>query len=205
MPPIDQTGGVSAVARRRDILDVFVFGQNGELFTTWWVESTGWATGALAINGAVPANAMSGAAAVARDPDSLDIVFVGSDSRLYAVPWAASTWGVPVAIGGSGAPPASVVAGPAIVSRQPDILDVFWIGQDARLYTTWWTTQGGWSPGFIQLGSSTLVLSTVATPAVVARQADIIDVFVADTNGQVNTIWWTGGGGWAPAFSALDV
>jgi hypothetical protein len=47
-------------------------------------------------------------------------------------------------------------------------------------------------------------LSTVAKPGVVARQADIFDVFVADMNGQIHTIWWTVASGWAPAFLALD-
>jgi hypothetical protein len=205
MPLIDQTGGVSAVCRRRDVLDVFAFGQDGQLYTTWWTEAGGWAGNGLAIGGSVAANVISGVGAVARGPDALDVVFVGSDARLYATSWTPSAWTTPVQIGDSGAALASVVAGPAIVSRRPEVLDVFWIGQDGGLYTTWWTESGGWNPSSLRLGSSALALSGVATPAALARQPDILDVFVVDANDQVHTIWWGSWAGWATAFTPLDV
>jgi hypothetical protein len=206
-PPIDPAGGVAAVNRRRDVIDVFAVGQDGLLYTTWWTEQAGWATQSLAIGGSpVALNAISGAAGVARRPNNLDVVYVGSDALLYAVTWDQATgWSAPTAIGGAGAPAASVVAGPAVASRRPDVIDVFWIGQDGHLHTTWWTQSGGWNNGSLQIGDPSVTLSTVATPAAAARQADILDVFVADQNGSVHTTWWTEVGGWNPGFLPLDV
>ena len=204
---VDPTGGVAAVNRRRDILDVFFVRQDGRLYTTWWTEQTGWATVSIPIGGTpVPVNPVSGSAAVARAPGNLDVVYVGGDMALYAVSWSETTgWLSPVQIGGAGVPSASLVAGPAVVSRRPDVIDVFWIGQDSHLHTTWWTQAGGWNGGSLQIGDAGVTLSTVATPAALARQANILDVFVSDQNGVVRTTWWTAAGGWNPGFLRLDL
>ncbi|MDP9333478.1 MAG: N-acetylmuramoyl-L-alanine amidase [Actinomycetota bacterium] len=204
---IDATGGVSAVNRARDVIDVFAVGQDALLYTTWWTENGGWNNGSIAIAGqSVPVNPVSGVAALARRPNNLDVIYIGDDANLYAVSWSPSTgWVNPTAIGGPVAPAANKVAGVAVVSRRPDVIDVFWIGQDKRLHTTWWTDATGWNPGSLQIGDPAIDLSGVATPAAVARQETILDVFVADENGNVLTVWWTQAGGWNPAYLTLDL
>jgi len=207
LPALDPHGGVSAVSRASDTIDVFVVGQDGHVYTLWWTESGGWATSGLDItNAVVAANPSSRTASVARQPDALDVAFIGTDGIPYAAAWDPSTgWAPPHAIGGVGVPQASLMAGPAIVARRRDVLDVFWVSQDSRLHTAWWTASAGWSPVSIQIGDPSIALSQQATPAAVARQPGILDVFVSDANGTVQATWWQEGPGWASGYIQLDL
>jgi hypothetical protein len=79
----------------------------------------------------------------ARSPGHLDVFWVGPDGGIGTTWWDAADggrWGTPypIATPGSAAPGAV-----GVVSRNPDHLDVFWIGPDGGVGTTWWDAADG--------------------------------------------------------------
>jgi len=133
---------VSAVSRKPDQLDVFTVAPDGRVETAWWPNAD-WANW-RPIGGFFPAGAP--VAAVARKADQLDLFVVGNDGRVYTSWWGGGNdWsGVNDnwrAIGGFfpvGAPLSAV-------ARTPNNLDVFVVGNDGRVYTSWWSGANDWS------------------------------------------------------------
>jgi hypothetical protein len=136
--------------------------------------------------------------AVARRPDHLDVFVTGGDGRVYTSWWhqgqdwsgLQNNWR---SLGGYFPAGAPVTA----VARTPDILDLFIVGGDGRVYTSWWSTGSDWSGinnnwrplgGFFPPGSPV---------AAVARQPNILDLFVIGNDGRVFTSWWSSGWEWS--------
>ena len=148
--------GIASVARVPEHLDVFWPGDDGRIWSSWWHAGLPW-SGAFSIGGFFPAHAPI--AAVARMPNHLDVFVVGNDGRVYTSwwhegqPWsgAADSW---TPIGGFFPPGASICA----VSRNPDHLDVFVMGNDGRVYTSWWHHGQAWSGRQRQLDVARRVL-----------------------------------------------
>ena len=79
---------VTAVARKPGQLDLFICGNDGRIYTSWWTEGQDWsgiADNWRPIGGFFPAGAR--VAAVARTPDSLDLFITGNDGRVYTSWW----------------------------------------------------------------------------------------------------------------------
>jgi len=140
-------GSIHAVARLTNHLDVFVLGNDGRVYTAWWHEGQNWSGGAdnwLSIGGFFPANAAIHA--VARQPEQLDVFTIGNDGRAYTAWWSsANGWsGINdnwLSLGGF-----FPVGGPLwAVARHPEQLDLFTLGNDGRLYTSWWSAGQSWS------------------------------------------------------------
>jgi hypothetical protein len=149
---------VSAVARTPDNLDLFVVGNNGGVYTSWWPASFTF----------VPSSPSSGN----------DWSGVNNNWRL---------------IGGIFPVGAPVTA----VARTPDNLDLFVVGNDGVVYTSWWPTGNDWSGvnndwrpigGFFPVG---------APVSAVARTPDNLDLFVVGNNGGVYTSSWSAGSDWS--------
>src|SRR6202044_2821748 len=76
--------------------------------------------------------------AVARTPDHLDVFWVGPDGSV------GSTWGGAHANNGAWnaafeiAPAKAAQGAVTAVARTPDHLDVFWVGPDGSVGSTWW-------------------------------------------------------------------
>ena len=118
---------VSAVARQPDHLDLFICGNDGRVYTSWWHAGTEWSginDNWRSIGGVFPAGAP--VSVVARHPDHLDLFITGNDGRVYTSWWHAGTEWSGIndnwrSIGGvfpAGAPVSAV-------ARQPDHLDLF--------------------------------------------------------------------------------
>jgi hypothetical protein len=77
-----------------------------------------------------------------------------------------------------------------------DQLDLFLIGYDGVVYTSWWNRQGGWSglDGWRSIGGFFPVGAQVAA---LARMRDHLDLFVTGNDGRVYTEWWHAGGDWS--------
>ncbi|MBE8965196.1 hypothetical protein IQ277_02755 [Nostocales cyanobacterium LEGE 12452] len=80
---------VSAVARKSEQLDLFVVGNDGRVYTSWWQEGVGDWSGVnnnwRPIGGFFPVDAR--VSAVARRPGILDLFVVGNDGRVYTSWW----------------------------------------------------------------------------------------------------------------------
>ncbi|WP_052409931.1 lysyl oxidase family protein [Paenibacillus durus] len=190
---------VSTVARRPGILDLFVVGNDGRVYTSWWVEGTDWSginDNWRSIGGFFPVGAP--VSAVARRPGILDLFVTGNDGRVYTSWWVEGTdwsgindnWRP---IGGFFPVGAPVSA----VARRPNILDLFVTGNDGRVYTSWWVEGADWSGindnwrsigGFFPVG---------APVSAVARRSGILDLFVVGNDGRVYTSWWVEGTDWS--------
>jgi Papain-like cysteine protease AvrRpt2 len=190
---------VSAVARTGENLDLFICGNDGRVYTSWWFNGADWSgvnDNWRSIGGFFPAGAP--VSAVARQPDHLDLFICGNDGRVYTSWWhAGSDWsGIADnwrSIGGFFPPGARVTA----VARQPDQLDLFVGGNDGRIYTSWWHAGSDWSGindnwrpigGFFPVG---------APVAAVARHPDHLDLFIRGNDDQIWSEWWHMGSEWS--------
>jgi hypothetical protein len=126
---------IVGLARVPEHLDVFSVGVDGRMTSAWWHDSTPW-SGTFTIGGFFPPGAP--VAAVARSQDHLDVFVIGNDGRMYTSWWhngqnwsgTADNW---LPIGGFFPVRAHVAA----VARMTEHLDVFVVGKDGRMYTSW--------------------------------------------------------------------
>ncbi|MDQ3935588.1 MAG: beta-lactamase family protein [Actinomycetota bacterium] len=184
---------VTAVARHPGKLDVFVVGTDGGVYTAAWDANMAgqkwrgwWRIGNL------QAKLGTTVAAVARDPDRLDVFVAGADGKVWSAAWSqprqAEGWrGWWHIRSGSVAPGGAVTA----ISRHPDKLDVFHVGNDRRVYTAAWERGFGndeWR-GWWPIGSLQAVPGTPVNA--VARDPDRLDVFTAGADGKVWSAAWS--------------
>jgi IgA Peptidase M64 len=83
--PTPPNSSVSAVARKPEILDLFITGNDGRVYTSWFVEGVSDWSGIndnwRALGGFFPVGAP--VSAVARKPGILDLFITGNDGRVY--------------------------------------------------------------------------------------------------------------------------
>ena len=75
--------------------------------------------------------------------------------------------------------------------------NLFVIGTDNRVYSTWWDGATGWAGWFNVSGGIGQASGQVAA---ISRVTEHIDLFVAGTDGLVYSTWWAGATGWAGWF-----
>ena len=192
-PQAGKPGDVAAVSRQREHLDVFWIGPDGGVGSTWW--NSGLNNGAwnndfpIAPPGAAQGGAIT---AVARNPQHLDVFWIGPDGGVGSTWWDAGAnngrWNTPFPI----APPGAAQGGAiSAVARNPQHLDVFWIGPDGGVGSTWWdagANNGRWNtpfpiapPGAAQGGAISAV----------ARMPEHLDVFWVGPDGGIGSTWWS--------------
>jgi hypothetical protein len=189
---VPQGHAVTAVSRFPAQLDVFVAGMDGGVYTAAWNPNANngqwagwWRIGTLA---AVPGAPVT---AVSRGPDDLDIFVAGKDGKIYTTGWSDAAsgrrwWPWKAILTGLMNPGGTVSA----VSRSPDQLDVFIVGNDGGIYNAVWNknaNKGEWL-GWWRIGTQTAPLGSPVTA--VARTPDTLDIFVAGNEGKVRTSAW---------------
>jgi hypothetical protein len=130
-------------------------------------------------------------AAVARDPNKLDIFVVADDDKTYTAAWDQNVdsgkwrgwWNIQEGHCPSGG---TVTA----VSRDPNKLDIFLVSNDGNIYTAAWdhfVDNGKWR-GWWKIGDLEDVSS--GNPiAVTARAADKLDIFVVKDGAMYTAAW----------------
>jgi hypothetical protein len=198
--------------------DIFWSGSNGGLYTTYQA-SPDFAWHAMNIIGPysfVPANAAL--AATARSPDNLDVFFIGNEGDVHNAYWNTSMgtdssgnpvwgsldvatsggcYGTTASCTGSGVPGGAV----AVVSRIPTHLDVFYVGRDGGIWSSWWDASSGWYTDEVYGPSSTLQPGSAIAPpggriTATARTSQNLDVFFVANDGGLGTSAWSTGGNW---------
>lgn len=181
------TSDVTAVSRHPNLIDLFVRGADGGIWTAAWNGSWhGWwriggETCALGTN----------VAAASRTETSLDVVIVDEQGRVLTSGWDAQLnsggWRNWQSLQGG---VAALGTSPVLVARRADHLDVFVVGQDRRVWTAsrYGTNASaawnGWRPLFtrkVRRGSDI---------AAVTRSPDRLDVFMLGTDGRTYTAAW---------------
>jgi len=190
---------LGAVARTRDNLDLFVVGNDGRVYTSWWFQGADWSginDNWRSIGGFFPPGAPI--TVVSRMPDHLDLFVCGNDGRVYTSWWhQGSDWsGINDnwrPIGGFFPPGARITS----LARTPDNLDLFVTGNDGRVYTSWWFTGSDWSGINDNWRSIGGFFPPGAPLGAVARTGQNLDVFVTGNDGRVYTCWWSQGSDWS--------
>lgn len=183
---------VAAVARDINKLDLFVAGPDGKTYSAasdrnvtdgqwrgWW----NILTGALPAGGTV--------SAVSREPNQLDIFIVSNDGGVYTAAWNANVanaqwqgwWRILDLAAAPGAPV-------AVVSRNPNQLDIFVAGSDGKTYTAAWNAgvaQGQWQGWWNIL---TGAIPPGGTITAVSRDPNKLDIFLVSTDGGIYTAAW---------------
>jgi hypothetical protein len=185
---------IAAVTRFEDALDIFWIGLDGAVGTTWANprnDDAKWHP-PFPITPPGATRADSPLAAVTRLDGALDAFWMGPDGAVD------TTWANPRVDGAKWHPPFPITppgaARPgsplAAVTRLDGALDVFWIGPDGAVGTTWANPQvdgGRWHPPFpITPPGATRADSPLAA---VTRLEGALDVFWIGPDSAVGTTW----------------
>ena len=145
------------------------------------------------------AKGRSPVAAVARNPDHLDLFVTGTDGGIHSAYWdSASGWSSFFRIDDRFAQGRSPVAA---VARNPDHLDLFVTGTDGGIHSAYWDSASGWSSFFRIDDRFAQGRSPVAA---VARNPDHLDLFVTGTDGGIHSAYWDSASGWSSFFRIDD-
>jgi hypothetical protein len=201
---------ITAVARDADHVDLFVVGDDQQVYTigrdakgTWgaWTPIPG-----LQINVDQSSNhdPIPVIAAVARDADHIDLFATGQDTQdhIYTAGWSSSGgWTGWTQLGDLAADTYGERAVPAAVARDADHIDLFVQPNDAKMYTLRWrsgTWDAAWAPVADTGGP---IANNGAHIAAVARDDDHLDVLLtgmrpdgSGTTAVITSGWRTGAG-----------
>jgi nucleoside phosphorylase len=194
---------ITAISRKEELIDLFLCGPKGHVYTLWWLEGTGWSSDCTDVGGDFPPGAR--VTVVSRDGQKLDIFVCDINGRIFTSWWHVSdiiaflfkwpmwsSWGKV----GEQFPGGTEVAG--IWSGRKS-LDLFACAGDGQIHTLKWTNESKWSrntqgdplpresPGF----------PTGAHVTVTARTEHHMDLFVCDSVGNVKTLGWSSLTGWS--------
>ena len=185
LPPGGFQNSPAAISRAPQVLNVYVRGADNALWQLAWYGGQwhGWGRHS---DGAT----LMGEPAVGSLGTDHEHMFVqGADGRLYQKWWtSAQGWTNWVT---HGAPPVGFVGRPAVVSRNPQVCNVYVRGGDNALwqlayYDGQWHGWGRHADGV-----------WTSSPGVASMGSDHEHVFVRGTDGQVFQKWWTASGGWS--------
>ncbi len=195
---------VTAIARKPDQIDLFVVGHDGGIYSTWWNPADGWEInhnwfriGPAWAN--VPTNSV--VTAIARKPDQIDLFVVGHDGGIYSTWWnPADGWEsnhnwFRIGPAWANVPQRSVVSA---IARKPDQIDLFVVGHNGGIYSTWWNPNDGWeiNHNWFRIGPDWANVPTRSEVTAVARNPRQLDLFVVGHNGGIYSTWWNPAYGW---------
>jgi hypothetical protein len=190
---------VTAVARKEGHLDIWVTGNDGQVYTAYYNDAgipwNGWHQ----VIGPVPGGLSAGVpvTALARSPEQLDIWVTGNNDRVYTafyndagVPW--NGWHQVI-----GPVPSGVLAGAPVtaVARKPGHLDIWVTGNDGRVYCAYYNDAGvpwnGWHQVIGPVPGGVLAGAPVTA---VARKEGHLDIWVVGSDGRVYTAYYNDAG-----------
>jgi len=215
---------ISAVTRTPKNMDLFVIGNDGRVYNSWWYEGAKWSGvnsrwrnigGDFRPHGQVTA--------ISRGPDVIDLFAMGNDGCVYTAWWYAgqdwsgltpgTSWGGSD-IGGSGSsggvnhwrniggyfPPGATIT---VVARSPRNIDLFVVGNDHQVYTSWWWEGQDWSGLGNRWRSLGGDFPLGAHVTATTRSAGNLDIFAVGQNQHTLTKWWYDGQDWSGSWADL--
>ena len=190
------TQQVVAVSRTHNNLDLFVIGNDGRVWSTFWpAPGTGnWNADWFALPGkAVFDGETQRIAVVSRAPGNLDLFVIGNDDRIWSTFWTAehgwnADWFPLPGQARFGHLTQQVVA----VCRTPTNIDLFVIGNDNHVWSTFWPVPGtgNWNADWFQLPGQAVFDHENQRLAVVSRAAANLDLFVIGNDDHVWSTFW---------------
>ena len=137
---------ISVVSRTPNNLDLFVIGFDNVVYSAAWSADSGWSGWFQLHPETVFDHASQQISVVSRTPNNLDLFVIGFDNVVYSAAWSAdSGWS-----GWFQLHPETVFDHASqqisVVSRTPNNLDLFVIGFDNVVWSTFWAADfGGWA------------------------------------------------------------
>ncbi len=193
---------VVAVARMPEHVDLFRVGFDGAVWSSWWHgegDPGGWRPW-FQIHPETRFPVEARVSALARRPDHVDLFVVGHDGAVWSSWWHADAegWRPWFQIH-----PETVFRHDqeiVVVSREPEHIDLFTVGHDGAVWSSWWHADAeGWRPWF-QIHPQTRFAPTSRITAI-ARRSDHLDLFITGSDGAVWSSWWHADAeGWRPWF-----
>ncbi|MET0981314.1 MAG: matrixin family metalloprotease [Telluria sp.] len=190
---------VAALSRTPGMLDLFVIGFDSRVWSTFWNEATGWNGSWFQIPGAATFHrANQQVAAVSRAPGNLDLFVIGFDNRVWSTHWSEAAGWRPDWFPLPGeARFDHLTQQIAAVSRAPGKLDLFVIGFDSRVWSTYWNEAAGWRPDWFPLPGATTFHRAKQRVSVVSRAPDHLDLFAIGFDNRVRSTYWSEATGWS--------
>ncbi len=185
-----QGSRIAAVSRSPDHLDVFVVDVSGNVMSAaWQTGDTNWRGWWHIQQGKAKAGAYI--SAVARSSQKLDIFVVGTDGGIYTAAWDAAVsnaaWRGWWRVAGGSAPLGAPVTA---ISRDPNKLDCFVVGNDGRVYTAAWdaaVANGAWRGWWPVAGGAAQLRSVISCAS---RDPNKLDIMTIGTDGKLYTAAW---------------
>jgi len=147
---------------------------------------------------ALQARARTPISVVARFPEHLDVFAVASDGRTMSNWWDQSSgWAGWFHVQGGISSPGGTGSPVTAIARYAGHLDLFTVGTDNRVYSSWWDIGSGWHSWF-PIGN--LQCRSGSTVNVVSRYSDHLDLFTTASDGRIMSTWWDARTGWASWF-----
>ena len=198
---------IAAVSRAPGNLDLFVIGLNNRVWTTFWNQS-GWNSDWFQLPGTVPFDyTLQQITAVSRAPGNLDLFVIDSNNHVWTTYWNEQA-GWDKDPNGQVNPNGHFFQLPgaaifdhtkqkiAAVSRAPGNLDLFVIGLNNRVWSTFWNDKSGWNSDWFQLPGTAAFDYNTQQIAAVSRAPGNLDLFMIDSNDHVWTTYWDVQAGW---------
>jgi hypothetical protein len=188
------------IARVSQHLDLFRVGFDGRVWSSWWNEDVQEWRPWFQIHPEIDFDTSARITALARRQDHIDLFIVGKDGRVWSSWWHDDdiAWRPWFQIH----PETVFAVDQEIVplSRTSDHLDLFTVGLDGAVWSSWWHDDDiGWRPWF-QIHPETRFAPNSRVTAI-TRSPDHIDLFVTGLNGAVWSSWWHDDDiGWRPWF-----
>jgi hypothetical protein len=194
----DQTQEIAVVSRAPGHLDLFVIGFDNHVWTTFWSDTAGWNRDWFPLPGqAVFDHQYQRVVAVSRLPGNLDLFVIGFDNHVWTTYWNDQAgWNrdwFPL--------PGQAVFDRqhqhlAAVSRAPGQLDLFVIGFDNRIWTTFWSDVAGWNRDWFPLPGHAVFDHQFQRIAALSRAPGQLDLFVIGFDNRIWTTFWSSTAGW---------
>ncbi|MGW7099676.1 CAP domain-containing protein [Streptomyces sp. NPDC054838] len=197
--------GISSVSQRDGHLDVFWIGPDGSIRSTWWDSGPNgaWSNQPFNITLGHSAALKSAISAVSQRDGHLDVFWIGPDGSVRSHWWdsgANGAWSTHSPFKIAPRHSAALNAGISSVSQRDGHLDVFWIGPDGSIRSTWWDSgpNGAWSnqPFNIAPRDSAALNAGISS---VSQRDGHLDVFWIGPDGSIRSTWWDSGpnGAWS--------
>jgi hypothetical protein len=197
---------VVAVSRDADHIDLFVMDRDGSIWTSGWNTGRGLWQEWVPLHHPTRFSHRASLTALAQRADHLDIFAINALGEVWSCWWHADIhhWRPWFSIHPAETfPDAQAVAA---ISRIPEHIDLFVIGRNGAVWSTWWhvaTDTAGWRPWFPIHPETTF--GTDAQVTALSRGPDCIDLFVTDRDGVVWTCaWHADPDGWRPWLRLTD-
>ncbi len=188
-----------ALSRTPGHIDLFVIGFDNAVWSTWWEQAPGWQKWFQIHQETKFDHTTQQLVAISPNPGHVDLFVIGFDNTVWSTWWEqAPGWQKWFQIRKETTFDHTAQR-VAAVSRTPGHVDLFVIGFDNAVWSTWWEKPNGWQPWF-QIYKNPVFDHTRQSVAAVSRNSNHVDLFVVGSDNTVWSTWWEQASGWQPWF-----